>query len=153
MRRSSKRCRRRSAISNIVITESTNSTKRWIGQVVIGEIIRYWITGLLCNSHQKHMYSVIRFYVLAESVKNILWQQELGETIASEHSSKAQNIEHIAASQEKKLVRVEVFYVRKTTIQTLERIKTMEEKEHNHLSFKTGSCSCPSTKTLCFQKE
>ena len=53
------------------------------------------------------MYSVIRFYVLAESVKNILWQQELVETIASEHSSKAQNIDHIAASQEK-IVRVEV---------------------------------------------
>ena len=36
--RSSKRCRRRSATSNIVTTKSTDWKKRWIGQVVIGEI-------------------------------------------------------------------------------------------------------------------
>ena len=41
-----------SAISNIVIVKSTDLKEQWIGEVVIGEIIRSWIRRLLHNSHQ-----------------------------------------------------------------------------------------------------
>ena len=66
--------------------------KGWIGQVVIGEVVRCWTTGLLRNLHRKCMYSVIQFWVLAGNVKNILRQQRHEKTIASEKSSKAQSI-------------------------------------------------------------
>ena len=44
--------------------------------MVIGEMIRSWITELPINSAQKCMYSVIRFCVLAENVLIILMPQE-----------------------------------------------------------------------------
>ena len=99
LRRFSKRCKRRLAFSNIVIMKSTDLKKQWIGQVVIGEFFRCWIKRLPRNSHHKSKYSVIRFCVLAENVKNILRKQTLGKTIAPESSSKAQNISHITILQ------------------------------------------------------
>ena len=42
---------------------------------------------------------MIRFGFLAEYAKNTLRQQKLGKTIASESTSKAQNINHITISQ------------------------------------------------------
>ena len=99
LRRFSKRCKRRLAFSNIVIMKSTDLKKQWIGQVVIGEFFRCWIKRLPRNSHHKSKYSVIRFCVLAENVKNILRKQKLGKTIAPESASNAQNISHITISQ------------------------------------------------------
>ena len=86
--------------SQIAMTKSMDLINLWIGRVVIGEIIRYWRTALLFSSQRKCMCSVIRSCVLAENVKNILRQQERGKTIASEMSSKAQNIDHNTTSQE-----------------------------------------------------
>ena len=104
LRRSLERCKRRLAFSNIVIMKSTDLKKQWIGQVVIGEFIRCWIKRLPRNSHHKSKYSVIRFCVLADNVKNILRKQTLGKTIALESSSKAQNISHITITVATKMI-------------------------------------------------
>ena len=55
---------RRSATSKIVITKSTDSKNRWIGQVVLGEINRCWIAELLLNLTSKA-------YVVSDSVLRV----------------------------------------------------------------------------------
>ena len=69
--RSSKWCKRRSATFKSVVTKTTDSQNKWIGQMVIGEVIRCWITELPNNSAQKCLYSVIRFYHLDAA---IIWK-------------------------------------------------------------------------------
>ena len=71
----SKQCRRRSATSYIVITKSMNSTNKWIGRVVIGEIIRCWIKELLLSSKKR---CVFRDSVLCLGGK-CQEQQDLGK--------------------------------------------------------------------------
>ena len=51
--------------------------KRWIRQVLIGEVVRCWTTGLLRSLYRKCMCSVIQFCVLAGNVQNILREHKL----------------------------------------------------------------------------
>ena len=111
-----------------LVEAHSSNLNRWIGQAVIGEIIRCWITGLPPNSHQKCSYSVIRFCVLAENVKIILRLQELGKTIASESSSKSPEYRPYY-DMGKPMKFVWKIYVRKTTIEIREGIKIMVEEK------------------------
>ena len=94
-RRSSKRCKHRSATSNSVTMKSTEFPNKVIEQMDIGDIIRCWITELPIHSN-----SGIRFNVLAQNVLIILMRQELEKEIASENSFQCPKyIDHSTTSQ------------------------------------------------------
>ena len=61
-------------------------------EMCILEKLVCWIKRFPRNLHLPCMYSVIRFYVLVESVKNIPRQREFWKTSASDTSSEVQNI-------------------------------------------------------------
>ena len=83
---------------------------------------RYPDRGSKRKKTRKGFFS-LSWSILAENVENILRQQEHGKTIASENSSKAQNIDHITTSRAGAVEFAWETYVEKTTTETLERIK------------------------------
>ena len=85
--------------------------------------------NLLLKSAQKRSYSVIRYCIMAESVKDILKQQEFGTPIASENSFKAQNIEPFCGSTGKPVEFAWKIHVGKTTTKNIECIKIMLGEE------------------------
>ena len=84
----------------------------------------------IATQFSSHMFfSVNRISVLSEHVKIILRHQKLGQTIASENSSKAQNIDYITDIKGRPVEFVCNMYAGKTAIEILECIEpSMDEK-------------------------
>ena len=83
------------------------------------------------NLHLPCMYSVIRFYVLVESVKNIPRQREFWKTSASDTSSEVQNINDITNLQECQWNSFEMLVWERRRLRFSDGIMTLMDEERN----------------------